>query len=123
MRNILWALIERGLQIVLTLIITGLIAREFGPELYGKWQYALSLLFIATTLTYLCGSEVVVPRLVAQPENAGKILGTAFTIRVLISAIAYFIGYTFTSLFLSDPEVVALSQIILLLLFWSSRLP
>lgn len=116
-RNILWALIERGLQIVLTLIITGLIAREFGPELYGKWQYALSLLFIATTLTYLCGSEVVVPRLVAQPENAGKILGTAFAIRVLISAIAYFIGYTFTSLFLSDPEVVALSQIILLLLF------
>ena len=87
-RNILWALVERGLQIVMTLIITGLIAREFGPELYGKWQYALSLLFIATTLTYLCGSEVVVPRLVANPERAGKVLGTAFAIRILISSIA-----------------------------------
>jgi len=116
-RNILWALVERGLQIVMTLIITGLIAREFGPELYGKWQYALSLLFIATTLTYLCGSEVVVPRLVANPERAGKVLGTAFAIRILISSIAYLIGYTFTSLFLSDPEVSALAQIILLLLF------
>ncbi len=119
LRNVTWLLIERGIQIGLALIISALIARSFGPELYGKWQYAITLLFVFNTLTYLCGTEVIVPRLVQTPDQSGSILGTAFLIRITASISAFFLGFTLTDLLLQDHEVILLTRILLILIFIS----
>lgn len=117
-KNVIWLLSERGLQIALSLFVGGLIARAFGPDLYGKWQYAISLLFIATTLTHVCSAEVIVPKLVRQPDTAGSILGTAFVIRAAASVAGFIVGQLIVYIWIKDKEVAGFIQIILLLLLF-----
>lgn len=117
--NVIWLLSERAIQVALALIVGGLIARNFGPDLYGKWQYAISLLFMATTLTYLCGSEVIVPKLVQRVDAAGRILGTAFLIRSVASVAGFLFGQLAVYLWIKDAEVAAFIRWLLLLLLFS----
>lgn len=117
-KNVIWLLSERGLQIALSLFVGGLIARAFGPDLYGKWQYAISLLFIATTLTHVCSAEVIVPKLVRQPDTAGAILGTAFVIRAAASVAGFIVGQLIVYIWIKDEEVAGFIRIILLLLLF-----
>ena len=117
--NILWLTAERGVQILVALFISGLIARSFGPELYGKWQYALSLLFLIGTVTYFCGAEVIVPKLVRKSLPENEILGTAFLIRILGSTIAVAGSFIYLQAFNLDSEVKTFLAILLILLFFT----
>ena len=119
LRNVFWLLSERGLQIALALVAGGFIARAFGPDVYGKWQYAISLLFLATTLTYICGAEVIVPKLVREPENIGAILGTAFFIRAVASILGFFVGQVLVYFFVNDKKVSGFLHILLILLLFN----
>ncbi len=118
-KNVLWLLSERGLQIALSLVAGGFIARAFGPDLYGKWQYAISLLFLATTLTYVCGAEVIVPALVREPERAGAILGAAFFVRAAASISGFFVGQLLVYLFIEDKQIAGFLRILLVLLLFN----
>lgn len=118
-KNIAWLLAERVTQVGLALIIGGLIARGFGPELYGKWQYAISLLFLAATLTYLCGAEVIAPKLVQHSEDTGTILGSAFFIRSIISIIGFVFGQLVVFLWIKDAEVAVFIRLLLILLLFN----
>lgn len=89
-RNILWMLTERGAQIVGGIVVSGLLARSLGAAQFGLFQYAQSLVFLAASLTLLCGSEVVVPRLVGKPEAEQRtVIAHAFMLRLAAAAVAY----------------------------------
>ncbi|VVD94842.1 lipopolysaccharide biosynthesis protein [Pandoraea morbifera] len=89
-RNILWMLTERGAQIAGGIAVSGLLARSLGAAQFGLFQYAQSLVFLAASLTLLCGSEVVVPRLVGKPEAEQRtIIAHAFVLRLAAAAVAY----------------------------------
>lgn len=89
-RNILWMLTERGAQIVGGIVVSGLLARSLGAAQFGLFQYGQSLVFLAASLTLLCGSEVVVPRLVGKSEAEQRtVMAHAFVLRLAAAAIAY----------------------------------
>ncbi|MCE4061794.1 oligosaccharide flippase family protein [Pandoraea sputorum] len=89
-RNILWMLTERGAQIAGGIAVSGLLARNLGAAQFGLFQYALSLVYLAASLTLLCGSEVVVPRLVGKPEDEQRtVIAHAFVLRLAAAAVAY----------------------------------
>jgi O-antigen/teichoic acid export membrane protein len=89
-RNILWMLTERGAQIAGGIAVSGLLARSLGAAQFGLFQYAQSLVFLAASLTLLCGSEVVVPRLVGKPEAEQRtVIAHAFVLRLAAAAVAY----------------------------------
>ncbi|VVD69250.1 lipopolysaccharide biosynthesis protein [Pandoraea capi] len=89
-RNILWMLTERGAQIAGGIAVSGLLARSLGAAQFGLFQYAQSLVFLAASLTLLCGSEVVVPRLVGKPEGEQRtVIAHAFVLRLAAAAVAY----------------------------------
>ncbi|ANC44138.1 oligosaccharide flippase family protein [Pandoraea pnomenusa] len=89
-RNILWMLTERGAQIAGGIAVSGLLARSLGAAQFGLFQYAQSLVFLSASLTLLCGSEVVVPRLVGKPEAEQRtIIAHAFVLRLAAAAVAY----------------------------------
>lgn len=67
--NLCWLGLERLTQIGAAILISGLLARYFGAELFGKWQYANTLLLVLAPLTWVCGAEILVPMIVHDGEQ------------------------------------------------------
>jgi PST family polysaccharide transporter len=87
--NLVWLGLERLTQIAVAVVISGMLARYFGPDVFGKWQYANTLLLVLSPLTWVCGAEILVPTIVRRPaEQLGTVLGSAFALRISVSAFA-----------------------------------
>jgi PST family polysaccharide transporter len=85
--NIVWLGLERLTQIAVAIVISGLLARYFGPDVFGKWQYANTLLLVLSPITWVCGAEILVPTIVHRPpEQLGTVLGSAFALRFSVAA-------------------------------------
>ncbi len=79
--NIVWLGLERLTQIAVAIAISGVLARYFGPDTFGKWQYANTLLLVLSPVTWVCGAEILVPTIVHRPpEQLGTVLGSAVTL-------------------------------------------
>ncbi|MDR9060204.1 hypothetical protein FEP39_04855 [Burkholderia multivorans] len=87
--NLVWLGLERLTQIGVAIAISGLLARYFGPDVFGKWQYANTLLLVLAPLTWVCGAEILVPTIVQRPPAPlGAVLGSAFALRIGVSVAA-----------------------------------
>ncbi|KVZ25941.1 oligosaccharide flippase family protein [Burkholderia multivorans] len=87
--NLVWLGLERLTQIGVAIAISGLLARYFGPDVFGKWQYANTLLLVLAPLTWVCGAEILVPTIVQHPPaQLGAVLGSAFALRIGVSVAA-----------------------------------
>jgi PST family polysaccharide transporter len=87
--NIVWLGLERLTQIAVAILISGMLARYFGPDTFGKWQYANTLLLVLSPITWVCGAEILVPTIVNRPPaQLGTVLGSAFALRISVSAAA-----------------------------------
>ena len=87
--NLVWLGLERLTQIGVAIAISGLLARYFGPDVFGKWQYANTLLLVLAPLTWVCGAEILVPTIVQRPAGQiGAVLGSAFALRIAVSVAA-----------------------------------
>jgi len=115
--NLFWLGLERLVQIAVAIAISGLLARYFGPELFGKWQYANTLLLVLAPLTWVCGSEILVPTIVqtqrtpqdpAVGPTLGAILGSAFALRFMVSLAALLLCWSALALGWLDPMVGAM---------------
>ncbi|WP_347556642.1 oligosaccharide flippase family protein [Robbsia sp. KACC 23696] len=63
--NLFWLAAERLTQLGVAIVVSGLLARYLGADLFGKWQYANTLLTVVAPLTWICGAEILVPAIVA----------------------------------------------------------
>jgi len=112
--NLAWLGTERLVQIGVAILISGMLARYFGPEIFGKWQYANTLLLVIAPLTWVCGAEILVPLIVreqartATPNSLGVILGSAFTLRFAVSLLALLLCWGALSIGWLDPLVAAM---------------
>ncbi|GLU30474.1 LPS biosynthesis protein [Trinickia caryophylli] len=87
--NIVWLGLERLTQIAVAIAVSGLLARYFGPDAFGKWQYANTLLLVLAPITWVCGAEILVPTIVhRRASEVGTVLGSAFALRMTVSALA-----------------------------------
>ncbi|WP_338925688.1 oligosaccharide flippase family protein [Mycetohabitans endofungorum] len=107
--NLCWLGLERLTQIGVTILISGLLARYFGAELFGKWQYANTLLLVLAPLTWVCGAEILVPTIVHGGEQRlSTILGSAFVLRFAVSALALALTWAGIAAGLTEPTVGAI---------------
>jgi PST family polysaccharide transporter len=107
--NIVWLGLERMTQIVVAIAIAGLLARYFGPDVFGKWQYANTLLLVLAPITWVCGAEILVPTIVQRGEgDLGAVLGSAFILRFAVSAFALLATWAAIAAGLTDPVVGAM---------------
>lgn len=87
--NIVWLSLERLTQIATAIAVSALLARYFGPDAFGKWQYANTLLLVLAPITWVCGAEILVPTIVHRPpRELGTVLGSAFALRAGVSILA-----------------------------------
>ena len=107
--NIVWLGLERVTQIAVAILISGMLARYFGPDTFGKWQYANTLLLVLSPITWVCGAEILVPTIVNRPlAQLGTVLGSAFALRISVSAGALLITWIGIAAGLTDPLVGAM---------------
>ncbi|WP_434715408.1 oligosaccharide flippase family protein [Paraburkholderia sp. A3RO-2L] len=107
--NIVWLGLERVTQIAVAIVISGVLARYFGPDVFGKWQYANTLLLVLAPITWVCGAEILVPTIVNKPrEELGTVLGSAFALRIGVSAAVLVVTWGGIALGVTDPLVGAM---------------
>ncbi|BDB29181.1 hypothetical protein CTP10_R65940 (plasmid) [Cupriavidus sp. P-10] len=112
-RNFLWLVLGRGLQVVFGIVSIGMIARAIGPESFAAFQYAQSLVLIASSVALICGAEVVVPRLVGDraPAAQHRLLVHVFALRGAAAIAGYLIVMAVLAL-TEDDKVIVLTAVI-----------
>src|SRR6201996_3611896 len=107
--NLVWLGLERLTQIGVAIAISGVLARYFGPDVFGKWQYANTLLLVLSPITWVCGAEILVPTIVNRPPaELGTVLGSAFALRFSVSVAALLLTWLGIALHFFDPRVGAM---------------
>ena len=88
--NFFWLFTEYFSRLLSSLVISAVIARGLGVEAYGLFQYAIGLVAVFSAFSFVCGAEVLVPKLVnADASQRKSLLGNAFLLRLVFSLVAY----------------------------------
>ncbi|MDE1474604.1 oligosaccharide flippase family protein [Xenorhabdus bovienii] len=119
LKNIFWLLSEKGSQILIGIIISGLLARNLGIVNFGYFQYTLSIILLFSSITYICGSEVIIPRLInASTQERNSVITNGFLLRLfasLFGSIFFFLYIINTDIGKEFPFSVLLLSIIVLI--------
>jgi PST family polysaccharide transporter len=85
--NSAWLIGDKLLRLGLGLLVTVWLARHFGPETFGLWNYAIAFVAIFGAVAALGMDGVVVRELVREGADIGALLGTALWLRVATSSV------------------------------------
>jgi len=98
--NTSWLLGERILRMAISLFVGIYVARYLGPERFGLLSYALSFVWLFSSLASFGLDDILVRELVQHPEQRNNLLGTVFWLKVCgtivmgttIAAVLYFMA-------------------------------
>jgi PST family polysaccharide transporter len=96
--NTAWLAADRLLGLALTGIVTVAVVRYLGAENFGRLSYAAAIVAMLAPLVQLGLDNIVVRDLVKEPDARPEILGTAFGLMLMCSALlaAALIGWAWT---------------------------
>ena len=80
--NTSWLLGERILRMAISLFVGIYVARYLGPERFGLLSYALSFVWLFSSLASFGLDDILVRELVQHPEQRNNLLGTVFWLKV-----------------------------------------
>jgi O-antigen/teichoic acid export membrane protein len=107
LKNASWLFFEKAVYICLSFFVGFYIARYLGAYSYGLYTYAFSFTIVFGGFASLALNDIIVKRLVTDPQSEANVLGTSLILRLVISTlltiISYFIGVSIHS---SEPFLV-----------------
>ncbi len=83
LRNSSWLIGDKIFTMVVGVIVTAIVARYFGPERYGIFNYALSLVTLFTAFSTLGMDTLTVKGILDRKYEEGTILCTSMILRVV----------------------------------------
>jgi O-antigen/teichoic acid export membrane protein len=86
-KNTLLVLFARGFNAIFGFLSTIVLARYLAVEVYGKFTFVYTLISFTVLLVDFGGFQIITRELTRSKENARHIIGSAFALRILISAI------------------------------------
>ncbi|MFP4481682.1 MAG: flippase [Thermovirgaceae bacterium] len=99
--NIGWLLSERGFRLIVSFLVSILLARYLGPPRLGILNYALSLKTFFGAFVYMGLSGLLVREIVRSPQEEPVLMGTTFVLKMLGAFLGFLILATFA--FVTDP--------------------
>ena len=81
--NSLWQITEKILTMLISVIVTSLVARYLGTERYGFVNYIISVVLLFTTFSTLGMEKITINDIVDNKFSKENILGTSFVIRII----------------------------------------
>lgn len=95
--NSVWLSIDKGIRLILYLIVTTWMARYLGPEGYGLFAYASAIVAVLSILSGVGIEGILVRDLVHEDRPAHTLMGTTFVLRIggglIVCLCAYMIGW------------------------------
>jgi len=85
--NFSWLLVIKVYRILITLFITIWMARYLGPEQFGLYNYALSLVVIFAVFSSLGLEHIFTKELLNKPNEESELFGSSFILKLLGSII------------------------------------
>jgi polysaccharide transporter, PST family len=111
--TLLWRGSEHLFRLFSSLVVGLWVARHLQPESYGLLQFALSWVGIFTSLAWMGVGDSLVRDFVRHPNEHGRLLGTAFAIRMTGSCIAALLAVGIAAVFHADNETLLTLIVIL----------
>lgn len=102
-KNSSWIVFQNIFTMILGVVTTGIIARYFGTEKYGVFNYILSITSLFSGVASIGIYHIATKDLTQKPEDEGKIMGTSFVLR-LIAAILLIIAAETTVCIMTNNE-------------------
>ena len=65
-KNIFWLFGDKILRLGVGLIVGAVVARYLGPELFGKWNYAIAFISLVSALSTLGLDQIIVKHLLHE---------------------------------------------------------
>ena len=87
--NIGWLTVDKILRMGVGLVISLLVARHLGPEMFGALSFALAFVGLFGPMASLGLRQIVVRDLVKEPGGMAAILGTAAAMRLIAGLLTY----------------------------------
>ena len=81
-KNSGWLISDKIFALIIGVFVSAIIARYFGPENYGEYNYALSFISLFTALSTLGLETLTVKSIVDKHNDEGTILCTSLYLRV-----------------------------------------
>lgn len=93
MKNSIWLVAERIFTMAIGVFVTAVVARYFGPNLYGTFNYALAFVALFTALSTLGLESLTVKAIVDKEHEEGTILLTSLVLRIIGGVILTILAY------------------------------
>ncbi len=91
-KNSSWMVGDKVFTMIIGVFVTAIVARYFGPESYGQFNYALSFVTLFTALSTLGLETLTVKAIVDKDQDEGTILCTSLVLRVIGGILLTFIA-------------------------------
>ena len=119
-KNVYWAVLGKIVAILSGLLVGIFVARYLGPEQYGLMNYVISYVTLFSILATFGLDNIEIRELAKNGSVKEKILGTAFTVRLLFALITILLIFITLLVFESDSFTFWLIMIYSLYLILSS---
>lgn len=86
-KNSGWLITQNIFTMLTGVFCTAVVARYFGAEKYGTFNYVYSIICLFSGIAPFGMHHIVVKDLTQKPKEEGKILGTCFLLRLIITLI------------------------------------
>ncbi|ESE41248.1 polysaccharide biosynthesis protein [Shewanella decolorationis S12] len=87
-----WLMFDKLIRLVLGLLVSAWVARYLGPAQFGELAYVLAYLAFFQAVALLGMDGIVVRDIAKDKAKAGEILGTVFTLRLIVGFFCWLIA-------------------------------
>lgn len=84
-----WMFAEKFLRLIAGVFVSAYVARYLGPGQYGLLIYAVSLVGLLTSISFLGLDDILQREIVRVPKKASVLMGSAFVMRLIAAGIVY----------------------------------
>lgn len=106
--NTLWLIGDRITRMGIGLIVGVWIARYFGPELFGTWNYILAFVGLFTTVATLGIDGIVVRDLTLNLDKVKNYLGSVFGLRLIFGIVSAILCLIFSLILSADDQLIVI---------------
>ncbi len=89
LKNTAWMMLEKFFNLGLGILASILLARSLGPEDFGIYNYALSLISVAIVFSHLGLAGIVVKELKNNPEQEQDIINTVVSLKFISACLSF----------------------------------
>lgn len=119
-KNVLWLFFDKILRLGVGLIVGVFVARYLGPELFGKWNYAIAFVGLVSAIATLGLDQIVVKYLLDSNDDEYVLLGSAFYLRLAGSSLSIILIISFFLFYKKDLELLLIAILTAFNLFFQA---